>query len=62
MTSWPVAANFGWRPAPGDAADVTFTCNGSTFALLAYGRFTVEEAVAAGDITVEGNRELAAQF
>lgn len=46
----------------GDAADVTFTCDQSTFALLAYGRFTVEEAVAAGDITVEGNRELAMQF
>lgn len=46
----------------GAAADVTFTCNGSTFALLAYGRFTVEDAVAAGDITVEGNRELAGQF
>jgi hypothetical protein len=45
-----------------DAADVTFTCNASTFALLAYGRFTVEEAVAAGDMTIEGNRELSAQF
>ena len=43
-------------------AEVTFTCDSSTFALLAYGRFTVEEAVAAGDITVEGDRELAAQF
>ena len=38
-------------------------CDASTFALLAYGRFTVEEAVAgAEDITVEGNRELAMQF
>ena len=46
----------------GDAADVTFTCSGSTFALLAYGRFTVEEAVAAGDITVDGDRALAVQF
>ena len=46
----------------GDAADVTFNCDASTFALLAYGRFTVEEAVAVGDITVEGNRELAMQF
>ena len=45
-----------------DAADVTFTCDGSTFALLAYGRFTVEEAVAAGSIAIAGNRELAAQF
>ncbi len=44
------------------AADITFTCSASTFALLAYGRFTLEEAVAAGDITIEGNRALAAQF
>ena len=43
-------------------ADVTFNCNGSTFALLAYGRLTVEGAVAAGSITVEGDRELAGQF
>ena len=46
----------------GDAADVTFTCSGSTFALLAYGRLNVEEAVASGDITVEGDGALAAQF
>jgi hypothetical protein len=46
----------------GDAADVTFTCNASTFSLLAYGRFTVEEAVATGDMTIEGDRALAAQF
>ena len=50
------------EPSTSDAADVTFTCDGSTFALLAYGRFTVEEAITAEDITVEGNRELAAQF
>lgn len=46
----------------GDNADVTFKCDSSTLALLTYGRFTVEEAVAAGDIAVEGDRELAAQF
>ena len=46
----------------GAPADVTFTCSGSTFALLAYGRFSVEEAVEAGDIAVEGDRSLAAQF
>ncbi len=43
-------------------ADVTFTCDGSTLTLLAYGRFTVEEAVAAGNMTVAGDRELAARF
>ena len=46
----------------GDATDVTFACSGSTFALLAYGRLTVEGALATGDLTVEGDRELAAQF
>ena len=45
-----------------DAADVTFSCSASTFALLAYGRITVEGAVAAGDITVEGDRALAMRF
>ena len=45
-----------------DAADVTFSCSASTFALLAYGRITVEGAVASGDITVEGDRALAMQF
>jgi uncharacterized protein (TIGR03083 family) len=46
----------------GDAADVAFRCSASTFTLLAYGRLTVDEAVAAGDIAVEGDRALAAQF
>ena len=45
-----------------DAADVTFSCSASTFALLAYGRITVEGAVAAGDITVEGDLALAMRF
>ena len=46
----------------GDAADATFTCDGSTFALLAYGRYTVESAVTAGKMTVEGDRDLVARF
>ena len=50
------------EPTTSDPADVTFTCIASTFALLAYGRLTLEGAVAAGDITIEGNRDLAAQF
>ncbi len=52
------------RMEPGTDADaeVAFTCDSSTFALLAYGRFTVEEAMAAGELSVEGDRELAAQF
>ncbi len=50
------------EPSAGSAADVTFTCDSSTFSLLAYGRFTVEEAMAAGNITAEGDQTLAAQF
>lgn len=45
-----------------DAADVTFSCSASTFSLLTYGRLTVEGAVASGDMTVEGDKELAARF
>ena len=45
-----------------EAADVTFACSGSLFALLAYGRITAEEAVADGELAVEGDKELAAQF
>ena len=46
----------------GEAADVTFRCSASIFALLTYGRIQLDEAVTAGDITVEGDRALAAQF
>ena len=45
-----------------DAADVTFSCSASTFALLAYGRISVEEAVASGNMTIDGDGELAARF
>ena len=50
------------EPSTGEAPDVAFTCDKSTFALLAYGRFTVEDAVNAGDVAVEGDRELAMRF
>ncbi len=50
------------EPSTDDDADVTFRCSGSTLALLAYGRFTAEEAMAQGDITAEGDLALAAQF
>ncbi len=43
-------------------ADVTFTCDASTFALLAYGRFSVAEAAAAGSVVIEGDRGLAGRF
>lgn len=50
------------EPSTSGPADVTFTCSSSTFALLAYGRIALQEAVAAGDITIDGDRDLAAQF
>ena len=46
---------------PGPAA-VTFGCDAHTFALLVYGRLGIEEGVANGRITVEGNQELVAKF
>ncbi len=52
----------GMEPSTSDGADVTFACDGSTFALLAYGRYTVESAVAAGKMTVEGDRALVERF
>ena len=64
-TSYDIVAGGGelrMEDSASAAADVTFTCSGSTFALLAYGRFTVDEAAAAGNITIEGDRELAGQF
>lgn len=49
--------------AGGDgAAEVVFTCDASTFALLAYGRFGVDAAVAAGRVAVAGDRGLASRF
>lgn len=44
------------------AAEVVFTCDASTFALLAYGRFGVDGAEAAGRLAVAGDRGLASRF
>ena len=47
----------------GDAqADVTFRCDGETFALLAYGRLSSEVAISKGRLTYQGNQELADLF
>ena len=38
---------------------VTFTCETETFALLAYGRTSLDKAESEGRLTVEGDREFA---
>ena len=49
-------------PEGSGRADVTFGCDAHTFALLVYGRLGIEEGVADGRITVEGDRGLVAKF
>ena len=44
------------------APDVNFTCDAGDFALLAYGRTDFETAVSGGQISAEGDSELAAAF
>ena len=41
---------------------VTFRCNTGTYILLIYGRLDIEDAIAAGQLTVDGSREQAASF
>ena len=43
-------------------ADVTFRCDTNIFALLMYGRVPTSEAMAAGQLAVEGDNKLAEQF
>ena len=50
------------EPAGTSAAQVTFRYDTETFALLAYGRVTLNQAVSDRLIAVEGDRELAANF
>ena len=50
------------EPAGTSPASATFKCDTETFALLAYGRTTVEKAESEGRMTVEGDRELVSQF
>lgn len=58
-----VAAGQARMEPAGDAApNVTFGCDASDFALLAYGRINFEQAVSDGRISVQGDRDLAAQF
>ena len=50
------------EPAGQEQPEVTFSCDTQTFVLLVYGRITLEEALAGGQITVSGDSGLAAQF
>ena len=43
-------------------ADVTFRCDTETFNLIAIGRLTIETAVVAGRLTIEGDVGLAQEF
>jgi len=43
-------------------AQVTFTCDTETFLLLMWGRLALETATAAGQISIEGDHSLAADF
>jgi len=43
-------------------ADVTFQCDLETFLLIAWGRLTIDSAVAADRLTVHGDNEVAPEF
>ena len=45
-----------------DQIDVTFQCDTETFVLLVYGRLPLDVAMHEGQLTTEGDRELAAAF
>ena len=49
-------------PAGSGTAAVTFGCDAHTFALLVYGRLGIEEGVADGRITVDGDRGSVSKF
>jgi putative sterol carrier protein len=48
--------------AGGTTADVTIRCDTETYVLLVYGRLNLEAAIAAGRLTIEGERHLAMAF
>jgi len=50
------------EPAGTSPASATITCDTETFALLAYGRTTLDKGESEGRITVEGDRDLASQI
>src|SRR5882672_4120161 len=48
--------------AGGTTADVTIRCDTETYVLLVYGRLNLETAIAAGRLTLEGDRHQAMAF
>ena len=53
---------FHYEKAPQGTADVTFRCHTHIFALLMYGRMPAAEAMAAGHLSVDGDKALAEKF
>ena len=53
---------FRYEEEPQGTADVTFRCHTHIFALLMYGRMPAAEAMAAGHLSVDGDRALAEKF
>ena len=50
------------EPAGTGKADVTFHCDTETFNLIALGRLTTDNAIAADRLTIEGDNRLALEF
>ncbi len=50
------------EPAEAAEANVTFRCDTETFVLMMFGRLTLDAAVAANRLEVDGDRGLAAEF
>ena len=43
-------------------ADVTFRCDAETFALIVFGRFTIDKSTAAGKLAIQGDNGLSIDF
>ena len=54
--------NYRVEPSGSGQADVTFGCDTGNYILLIYGHVNVDRAVASGRLSVEGPKELAANF
>ena len=50
------------EPAGTGKADVTFHCDKETFNLIALGRLTTENAIAADRLVIQGDKRLALEF
>ncbi len=50
------------EPAGTGVAEVTFHCDTETFILIAFGRLTIDRAIAADRLTIQGDNRLALDF